>query len=204
MFKPQPLQFEQIALEPFMGRDTVFFHFERHTKGYFDKLNELIKDTNYEKEEDLHQLVIDVSKKGDGLLFNNAAQRWNHDFFWQQLTPKAKQGEMSPELENQIVQDFGSKEKFFEQFKDKATKQFGSGWCWVYVSKVGKLVIETTSNALTPVTHDDRHPILVCDVWEHRYYLDYMNERATYVDNFWNVVNWEIVNDRFAKATETK
>lgn len=203
MFEPQKLKFDKGALKPFLNEENVTLHYDKHTKGYFKKTNELIKGTHYENIKSLEELVRRAFKDGStqGALFKQCAQAWNHDFYWSGITPKDSSGKPSDKLLKQFTQDFKDFDDFKKQFNDKAVGQFGSGWCWLVINKIGKLEIDTTANALTPIV-TDKIPLLVIDVWEHAYYPTYFNERATYVENFWNIVNWEFVNDNFNKNTK--
>ena len=136
-------------------------------------------------------------KKATGPIFNNAAQVWNHTFFWNCMAPKAG-GEPTGDLAAAIQKDFGSFATFKEKFSDAATKQFGSGWGWLVKGKDGKLAILSTSNAQNPMT-EGHTPVLTLDVWEHAYYIDYRNERPRYVKSFWEIVNWDFVNEQLAR-----
>lgn len=203
MFEPVKLTFDKDDLEPYISEQNVQYHYNKHTRGYFKKLNELTKDTLYENMS-LDQVVKKVFKKADNkgmALFDNAAQAWNHDFYWQGLTPKNDNNKPSEQLLKQIGQDFKDLDDLKEKFVEKAVKQFGSGWCWLVFNKQGKLEIYTTANAITPLVFESV-PILTCDVWEHAYYLTTYNDREKYVRDFWNIVNWEFVNGNYDRATK--
>jgi len=154
-----------------------------------DNLNKLIAGTEQEKLS-LDELV----KQAQGPVFNNAAQHWNHSFYWNSLTPKS--GPVPAKLEAALVETFGSVAKFKEEFSAKALGTFGSGWAWLVKNKDGKLSLESTSNAGVPITAG-LTPLLTLDVWEHAYYIDYRNARAKYIEAFWNVVNWDFAAKGF-------
>ena len=180
------LPFEMDALEPHMSKETLSFHYGKHHQTYVNKLNELIVGTEYE-----NMSLENIIKTAQGPLFNNAAQIFNHDFFWKSLNPNVTKP--SPELENKIIQDFGSLDTFIESFTNKAVTLFGAGWVWLVV-KEGKLEIVTTSNAGTPLT-EGLTPLLTCDVWEHAYYIDYRNVRPEYLKGWWALLNWDFVSN---------
>jgi len=184
MFDLPPLPYELNALEPYISANTMNYHYHKHHQGYVDNLNKLIKDTPFENME-LEEIIVNTANKSEYIsIFNNAAQVWNHTFFWNSMSPnegKAPKGE----LLEKINRDFGSYDKFKVEFKQAATSQFGSGWAWLVEDKNGKLSVIKTGNADTPIAHG-YIPIITCDVWEHAYYLDYQNKRADFVDNFLN------------------
>ncbi|MFA6188862.1 MAG: superoxide dismutase [Sulfuricurvum sp.] len=186
------LPYEQTALEPYISAETVSYHYGKHHAGYVTKLNGLIGGTEY-AEKTLEYLV----KYADGAIFNNAAQIFNHDFYWHGLSiiPHTP----SVELSDLIVRDFGSMESFKEAFLTSAAGLFGSGWVWLVMTKEGKLAIEQTSNADTPIRHG-RVALLTCDIWEHAYYIDYRNGRPDYLENWWKLVNWDFVSDNLSKV----
>ncbi len=173
------------ALEPLMSKETLEFHYGKHHQTYVNKLNELIENTKYE---DLS--LSEIIKSSEGGIFNNAAQVSNHDFFWNGLTPN--QTNIPSNLEDELVKAFGSVEEFKKEFTAKAIGQFGSGWAWLVQDENKNLKIITTSNAQTPI-QSDLNPLLVCDVWEHAYYIDVRNARPAYLENFWKLVNWDFV-----------
>lgn len=179
------LPYEMDALEPLMSKETLEHHYGKHHQTYVNKLNDLIKDTKYE---DLP--LEEIIKTSQGGIFNNAAQVFNHDFFWNSLTANEKQIPIN--LENKLLETFGSLDEFKKDFIDKATTHFGSGWAWLVKDADNKLSIISTSNANTPIV-DDLKPLLVCDVWEHAYYIDYRNARPSYLENFWKLINWDFV-----------
>jgi Fe-Mn family superoxide dismutase len=184
-----PLPYESNSLEPSISKKTLEFHHGKHHKKYVEKLNELIKNSPLD-EMDLLAIILE-SSASDQSIFNNAAQAWNHDFYWHCLTPGGHSA-MGEEFKNKINESFGSLEEFKKQFEESAKKLFGSGWTWLVCDDDGKLTILNTKDADNPWVHD-LNPLLTCDVWEHAYYLDYQNERGSYLKNFWNIVDWSFV-----------
>lgn len=180
------LPYDRAALEPHISAETLDYHYGKHHKAYVDKTNELIAGTEFEKL-DLEEII----KKAQGVLFNNAAQVWNHTFYWHCLSPKGG-GEPAGKTSEAITKAFGDFAKFKEQFTDTAIKTFGSGWAWLVQRPNGEVAVVSTSNAATPLTGEDT-PLLTCDVWEHAYYIDYRNARPKYLEAFWNLVNWDFV-----------
>jgi Fe-Mn family superoxide dismutase len=152
-------------------------------------LNKLIVGTEFQ-----NASLEEIVQRSSGPIFNNAAQVWNHTFYWNCLSPRGG-GEPDGPLGEQILRDFGSFLQFKEKFTAAAVGQFGSGWAWLIRGPDGKLVIESTSNAMTPIK-DGRKPLLVCDVWEHAYYIDYRNARAAYVDAFFKLIHWKFVAEQ--------
>jgi Fe-Mn family superoxide dismutase len=190
------LPYEKTALEPYISRDTLTFHHEKHHQTYVTKLNELIDGTNLEKLE-LEDIIKETAgnDKFSGV-FNNAAQVWNHTFYWHCMTPNGG-GEPTGAIKEAIEKSFGNYDDFKTAFKQAALTQFGSGWAWL-VFDTEDLKITKTPNADTPIAHGIK-PLLTCDVWEHAYYLDYQNRRPDYVDTFLNhLVNWDFVNKNFS------
>jgi len=182
------LPFAKDALEPHMSQKTIEFHYGKHHKGYVDKLNNLIEDTPLDRRS-LEEIILATHLKKPKI-FNNAAQAWNHSFFWNCLTPKAHAP--SDNVEEKLEQFFGSFDGFKEEFATASKDLFGSGWTWLVKTSTGQLKIRPLSNAETPLVMGEI-PLLVCDVWEHAYYLDYQNERPKYLEHFWNLVNWQFV-----------
>jgi len=178
------------ALEPHISKETLEYHHGKHHRAYVDKLNELVFGTEYENLP-LEQVV----KQAKGTMFNNAAQAWNHSFYWNSLAPSGG-ADPKGELAGGIEKQFGSLAKLKEKFSATAMKVFGSGWVWLVMESDGTLAIRTTANAQTPLT-TDATPLLTCDVWEHAYYIDYRNLRQNYLDAFWAVVNWEFAARNF-------
>lgn len=181
------LPYAQDALAPHISAETMEYHYGKHHQAYVNKLNELIKDTKFASME-----LVEIIKNSEGPIFNNAAQHWNHSFFWNCLTPKATPipGGKVSEL---INKHWGSYEKFKEVFSKEAVANFGSGWTWLVKNGKGELEIMSTSNADNPIKHN-LTPLLTVDVWEHAYYIDYRNARPAFVNAFWSVVNWDFVN----------
>ncbi len=185
------LPYEKNALQPHISAETLDFHYGKHHQTYVTNLNKLIPGTEFE-----NMALEDIIKKASGGIFNNAAQVWNHTFYWNCLSP-AGRGEPSGGLADAIKQAFGSFDAFKEKFGTSAATNFGSGWTWLVKSPSGGVEIVNTSNAGTPMT-DGRTALLTCDVWEHAYYIDYRNARPKYVEAFWNLVNWDFVSKNFA------
>jgi Fe-Mn family superoxide dismutase len=193
-FQLPPLPYPENALEPHISARTLQFHHGKHHKKYIDTLNDLIKGTPFEKQS-LEEIIVAAAKdRAQMKIFNNAAQTWNHTFFWQCMAPKGG-GEPKGELAKRIQADFGGFDKFRKSFTDAAVAQFGSGWAWL-VSANGKLKITTTGNADLPLAHGET-ALLTCDVWEHAYYLDYQNDRAKFVETFLgNLANWQFAEEQ--------
>ncbi len=186
-----PLPYERTALEPHISAETLDYHYGKHHQTYVTNLNNLIKGTEYEE-----QALEDIVRKSSGGMFNNAAQVWNHTFYWQSLSPRGG-GDPSGKLADAIVKAFGSLDKFREEFSKTAIGTFGSGWAWLVQRPDGSLGLVSTANAATPLTGADR-ALLTCDVWEHAYYIDYRNARPKYLEAFWKLVNWEHAASRMA------
>lgn len=174
------------ALAPKISQETLEYHHGKHHKAYVDNINKLVPGTEFE-----NASLEDMIKKATGGIFNNAAQVWNHTFYWNCLSPRGG-GEPVGELAAAIEKAFGSFAQFKEKFTAAAVGQFGSGWAWLVKTADGSLAIEATGNAGNPLK-DGKRPLLTCDVWEHAYYIDYRNARAKYVEAFWYLVNWEFV-----------
>ena len=192
------LPYAQDALEPHISKETLGFHHGKHHATYVNNLNNMIPGTAYEGK-DLEDIIRQSAKDTAGAgVFNNAAQIWNHTFYWHCMAPNGG-GQPSDGLLAKITEAFGSFDEFKAQFKQAALTQFGSGWAWL-VSEGGKLKITKTGNAETPLT-STATPLLTCDVWEHAYYLDYQNKRPDYVDTFLNhLVNWAFVEENLSAA----
>ena len=180
------LPFAKDALAPVISAETIDYHYGKHHAAYVANLNKLIVGTEFE-----NAALEDIVKKAAGGLFNNAAQHFNHSFYWNCLSPKGG-GEPQGELAAVINKTFGSFAKFKEMFTNAAVTLFGSGWAWLVKNSNGSLAIESTSNAGNPIK-DGKKPLLTCDVWEHAYYIDYRNARAAYVEAFWKIVNWKFI-----------
>ena len=181
-----PLPYPRDALAPTISAETLDYHYGKHHQAYVTNLNKQIEGTEFEKM-DLESII----KKASGGMFNNAAQVWNHTFYWNCMSPDGG-GEPTGKLADLINQAFGDFTTFKDEFSKTAIGTFGSGWGWLVQRADGSLALVSTSNAATPITGDDT-PLLTCDVWEHAYYVDYRNARPKYVEAFWNLVNWEFV-----------
>lgn len=186
------LPFAKNALVPYISEETINFHYGRHHQAYVDNLNKLIVGTEFERKD-----LLDIVKTSSGAIFNNAAQIWNHTFYWNCLD-QTKAQQPSTELMAAINKAFGSLEKFKEDFTKAALGLFGSGWVWLVKDASGNLLIASTSNAGNPLI-SGQVPLLTCDVWEHAYYIDYRNARAKYLEAFWHIVNWGFVSQNFEK-----
>jgi Fe-Mn family superoxide dismutase len=184
------LPYAKDALTPHISAETIEYHYGKHHKAYVDNLNKLILNTEFED-----MPLEEIIKKASGGIFNNAAQLWNHTFYWNCISPNGG-GEPSGELASAIAKSFGSFAEFKERFTNATVTLFGSGWAWLVKNADGSLAIEATSNAGTPLK-DGKKAILTCDVWEHAYYIDYRNARAAYVEAFWKLVNWKFAEQKF-------
>lgn len=189
-FKLPDLPYTLDALEPNISKKTFEFHYGKHHQAYVTNLNNLIPGTEFENA-DLETIV----KKADGPIFNNGAQVWNHTFFFLSFSPNGG-GKPTGALAAAIDNTFGSFEKFKEAFSQAAATLFGSGWAWLVKKADGSLEIIKEGNAGNPL-RNGLTPILTCDVWEHAYYLDYQNKRPDYIQNFWNVIDWNVVGNRY-------
>ena len=178
------------ALEPYISKRTLEFHYGKHHQAYVTNLNKLIAGTEYE-----NSSLEDIIRKAGGGIFNNGAQVWNHTFYWNCMKPKGG-GEPAGKLADALLKNFGSFAEFKEKFSTAAATLFGSGWAWLVKTPDGSLDIVQESNAGNPL-RNGLTPILTCDVWEHAYYLDFQNRRPDYVAEFWKYVNWEEVEKRF-------
>lgn len=188
--KLPPLPFPKDALAPHISAETLEYHYGKHHAAYVTNLNKLIAGTEFE-----NLSLEDIVKKASGGVFNNAAQDWNHTFYWNSLSPQGG-GEPTGPLADAINKTFGSFAAFKEKFTAAATTLFGSGWAWLIKNPDGTLAIEALSNANTPLK-EGKKALLTCDVWEHAYYIDYRNARPAYVDAFWKIVNWKFAADNF-------
>ncbi|MCP4992114.1 MAG: superoxide dismutase [Fe] [Colwellia sp.] len=179
------LPFEENALEPHISAETLSFHYSKHHNTYVTKLNALIKGTKLE-----HKSLEEIVKNSSAGIFNNAAQVWNHTFYWHSLSPNGG-GEPTGTLLNAINTSFGSFDEFKAKFTDSAINNFGSSWTWLVKNADGSLAIVNTSNAATPLTDEGVTPLMTIDLWEHAYYIDYRNLRPDYLNAFWALVNWD-------------
>lgn len=191
MFELPALPYALDALAPTISKETLEYHYGKHHQAYVNNLNNLTKDTEFAS-----MSLEDVILKSTGGIFNNAAQIWNHTFYWHCLTPKSS-GQPSGPLADAINQKFGSFDEFKKAFSQSAITCFGSGWAWLVKNPDGSIEIINTSNAGTPMK-EGKKALLTCDVWEHAYYIDYRNLRPSYVENFWKLVNWDFVASQFA------
>lgn len=187
MFTLPPLPYPKNALAPAISAETLEYHYGKHHQTYVDNLNKLVPGTEFANAT-LEQIIV---KAPPGAVFNNAAQVWNHTFYWNSLKPGGG-GEPTGKVAAAITKSFKSFAEFRQAFSAAAVGQFGSGWGWLVQKKDGSLAIVATGNAGNPMTAGDK-PLLTCDVWEHAYYIDYRNARAKYVEQFWSLVNWDFV-----------
>ena len=179
------------ALAPHISQETLEYHYGKHHQTYVTNLNNLVKDGEF-----ANSTLEEIIKKSSGGIFNNAAQVWNHSFYWNCLSPQGG-GEPTGALKEAINTKFGSFEEFKKQFTATCVGTFGSGWGWLVKTPTGELELGSTSNAATPLTSANK-ALLTCDVWEHAYYIDYRNSRPNYMAAFWNLVNWDFVSKNFA------
>ncbi len=190
-FELPALPYAMDALVPHISKETLEYHYGKHHQAYVNNLNKLLADKP-EANKTLEELILSST----GGVFNNAAQIWNHTFYWHSLSPNGgsqSQGALADAIDKQ----FGSFDAFKEQFSNVAATTFGSGWAWLVKNKAGELEIVSTNNAANPMT-DGKTPLLTCDVWEHAYYIDYRNARPSYIEAFWHLVNWEFAAENFA------
>ena len=192
-FKLSELPYSKDALAPHISAETLEYHYGKHHQGYINKLNAAV-----EGKPEAEKTLEEIIKTSEGGLFNNAAQVWNHTFYWNSLSPDGG-GEPTGDLATAIEKDFGSFTDFKEKFNAAAAGRFGSGWAWLVKSASGKLEITTTLNAECPITDKGVTPLLTCDVWEHAYYIDYRNARPKYLEAFWNIVNWDFAEENYNK-----
>jgi Fe-Mn family superoxide dismutase len=190
-FELQALPYARNALEPHMSTETLDYHYGKHNQTYITKLNGLVEGTD-----DANKSLEDIVRSASGALFNNAAQAWNHNFFWQCMSPNGGD-EPTGAAKDAIEKEFGSFDAFKKEFNEKAANNFGSGWTWLIKKADGSIAIANTSNAENPLTGSDK-AVLTIDVWEHAYYLDHRNSRPDYLAAFWKLVNWDFVNENLA------
>jgi Fe-Mn family superoxide dismutase len=196
-FELPPLPYDKSALEPHMSAQTLEFHHGKHHNTYVTNLNNLTKDTPLATMP-LEEVIQEAHKSGNGGVFNNAAQVWNHTFFWHCMKPGGG-GAPTGEIAERINKTFGSFDKFKDEFKQAGATQFGSGWAWLVLDN-GELKVTKTPNAENPMTKGQT-ALLTCDVWEHAYYLDFQNRRPDFLQTFLDhLVNWDFVNEKLAKA----
>lgn len=190
-FELPPLPYAMDALAPTISKETLEYHYGKHHQAYVTNLNNLIKGTEFENLS-LDEIIL----KSSGGIFNNAAQVWNHTFYWHCMTPKSSR-KPSGKLAEAIDKKFGSFDEFKKLFSQTAITTFGSGWGWLVKNADGSIELLSTGNANTPMTQGKK-ALLTCDVWEHAYYIDYRNARPNYVEKFWDLVNWDFVAENFA------
>lgn len=195
MFSLPNLPYSMDALAPHVSKETLEFHHGKHHAGYIDKLNVAIEGTDYASKS-LEDIIITSREKSDGGVFNNAAQHWNHSFYWNSLTDNSSYNSGSS-LGQAIEKKWGSLDAFKEAFNAKAAGNFGSGWTWLVKTASGDLDIVNTSNAENTLGTDNT-ALLTCDVWEHAYYIDHRNARPAYLKGFWEIVNWDFAQKNFA------
>jgi len=195
-FTLPPLPYAQDALVPHISAETLSFHYGKHHQTYVDNLNKFATTDESLKTKNILQLV----QTATGPTFNNAAQVWNHSFYWESMAPASKGGGGNPKgpIAALIDRDFGGFDKFKAAFTQVAVGHFGSGWAWL-LYKDGKLVLGQTHDAGHPLRENLGVPLLTCDVWEHAYYVDYRNARAKYVEAWWNLINWDFANENLKK-----
>lgn len=186
------LPYDKSALEPHISAETLEFHYGKHHNTYVVKLNGLIQGTEHEGKS-----LEEIVKSSEAGIFNNAAQIWNHTFYWNSLSPNGG-GEPSGVLAQAINESFGSFNEFKAKFTDSAINNFGSSWTWLVKNSDGSLAIVNTSNAATPLTEKGVTPLLTVDLWEHAYYIDYRNLRPSYLEAFWSLVNWGFAQDNLS------
>jgi Fe-Mn family superoxide dismutase len=184
------LPYAMDALAPHISKETLEYHYGKHHAAYVTNLNNLVKGTEFESSS-----LEDIVKKSTGGVFNNAAQIWNHTFYWHCLSPNGG-GAPTGKLAEAINAKFGSFDAFKEAFTKSAIGNFGSSWTWLVKKADGSVDIVNTSNAATPLTTQDT-PLLTCDLWEHAYYIDYRNARPKYIETFWNLANWSFASANF-------
>ena len=190
-FKLPDLPYAKTALAPHISEETLEFHYGKHHQTYVTNLNNLVPGTEFDG-----LALEDIISKSSGGIFNNAAQIWNHTFYWNSLSPNGG-GQPSGNLASAIEASFGSFEAFKAEFTKCAVTTFGSGWAWLVKDKEGNLSLVSSSNAACPLT-EGLTPLLTCDVWEHAYYIDYRNARPKYLEAFWSLVNWDFATTNFA------
>lgn len=188
-FSLPPLPYEMNALEPHISSETLEFHYGKHHQTYVNNLNGLVEGTD-NASKSLEEIIM----SSDGGLFNNAAQVWNHTFYWNCMGPNGG-GNPTGSTADAINQAFGSFDKFKDQFSKSAATNFGSGWTWLVKNSSGSVEIQNTSNAGCPMTSGNK-AVLTIDVWEHAYYVDKRNARPAYIESWWNLVNWDYVNSQ--------
>jgi superoxide dismutase, Fe-Mn family len=194
-FELPPLPYAKDALEPHLGAETLEFHYEKHHRGYLEKLEKLLAGKPL-----AGRSLVEIIQESDGAVFNNAAQVWNHTFYWSSMSPKGG-GAPAGAVKSAIESAFGSFDRFRAQFIESAVGVFGTGWTWLVQERDGRLAIRATEDARTPLQDGVTTPLLTCDVWEHAYYLDYRHERPKYVETFLDrLANWAFVAENLQPA----
>lgn len=193
MFKLPTLPYPKTGLTPFLNEEQMTFHYDKHHKAYIDNLNKFLETDASLKGKTLEEIVLSST----GGIFNNAAQIWNHTFYWFNIAPVGKGGTPTGSLADAIKRDFGSLDELKAKFVDGGMKTFGSGWIWLCTDSAGKLSLVSTSNAAVPFTNNGPIPLMTADVWEHAYYVDYRNARQKYLETFWNHINWTFVSENY-------
>lgn len=194
MFKLPQLPYAKTALAPLFNEEQMNFHYDKHHKAYIDNLNKFMETDASLKGKSLEEIVVSST----GGVFNNSAQAWNHTFYWFNITTAGQGGQPSAALADAVKRDFGSMDELKAKFVDGGMKTFGSGWIWLCSDAAGKLSLVSTSNAAVPFTGNGPTPLLVADVWEHAYYVDYRNARQKYLETFWSQVNWTFASENYA------
>ncbi len=191
-FELMKLPYAEDALEPVISRQTISFHYGKHLQAYVNNLNALLPDSGFEG-----MSLVDIVKKSNGGIFNNAGQILNHELYFGQFAPSKTNNIPSGKIAEAIARDFGSFDAFKEEFQKKGTTLFGSGWVWLSADADGKLVISQEANASNPAQRG-LSPLLTFDVWEHAYYLDYQNRRPDHLSALWSIINWQVVEQRYS------
>jgi len=192
-FELPELPWSKDALAPHISQETIEYHYGKHHKAYVTKLNGMVKDTP-----DANKSLEELIKSASGPVFNNAAQIWNHTFYWKSMSPNGG-GEPDGSIKDAIVATYGDFATFKKQFGEACSGHFGSGWAWLVKEGDNKVKIVQTHDAGCPVK-EGQVPILTCDVWEHAYYIDYRNDRAKYVESWWNTINWNFANQNLTQS----
>ena len=194
MFKLPQLPYAKTALAPFLNEEQMTYHYDKHHKAYIDNLNKFLETDASLKGKSLEEITLSST----GGVFNNAAQAWNHTFYWFNMAPAGAGGQPTGPLMDAIKRDFGSLDDLKAKFVDVGVKTFGSGWIWLCSDASGKLSLVSTSNAAVPFTNNGPTPLMVADVWEHAYYVDYRNLRQKYLETFWTHINWNFVSENYS------
>lgn len=186
------LPYANTDLSPVISSETIDYHYGKHLQTYVNNLNNLIQNSEFENTD-----LVEIVKKSSGGVFNNAGQILNHNLYFLQFQSPKENNNPTGKISELINSQFGSFDNFKQQFTQKSTTLFGSGWVWLSLTQDNKLEISQEPNAQNPITRDNK-PLLTIDVWEHAYYLDYQNRRADYINNYWRIINWNVINNRLA------